>query len=144
MIIENIDWVAVLVAAVAGFGIGGIWFGPKTFYPVWVKAMGRNPEEDPVNQTSIGVAFGSTLVMMVLQSLGLAALMSLGVKAGIASDYGVLDGATLGAFVGVCFAAAASLSHRLFAGHNFKVWAIEVSGDIVALIVMGAVIAAIN
>ena len=37
-------------------------------------------------------------------------------------------------------AAGASLGHRLFAYQGFKVWIIEVSADIIGLVLMGLVI----
>jgi len=37
----GINWLAVLVASLASFVIGFAWFSPKTFFPVWWKAMGR-------------------------------------------------------------------------------------------------------
>ena len=44
--------------------------------------------------------------------------------------------------MGVGFAAAASLSHRLFGGYSLKVWILEVGQDIVCLTAMGLVLGA--
>ena len=38
------------------------------------------------------------------------------------------------------FAAAGSLSHRLFSGQGIRVWLIEVGGDVVSLTLAGLVI----
>jgi hypothetical protein len=57
-------------------------------------------------------------------------------------NFGALDGGLVGLLLGIGLAAASSLSHRLFAGQNFKVWAIEVSSDVVNLTIMGLIIGA--
>ena len=80
MSIENINLVAVCVSAIAGFGVGGIWFGPKTFYPMWVKAMDYKEGEAPLSKYPMATVFGSTFVMMIVQSFGLAMIMNLGEK----------------------------------------------------------------
>jgi hypothetical protein len=51
------NFLAVLLATVAGFAIGGIWFGPKTFFPIWWKLMGKPSEENPGTE-SMGMVFG--------------------------------------------------------------------------------------
>ncbi|MHB1212381.1 MAG: hypothetical protein ACYC0W_08985 [Candidatus Nanopelagicales bacterium] len=43
----EINWLAVLVASVVSLVIGFLWFSPKTFFPVWRKAMGRRGDEAP-------------------------------------------------------------------------------------------------
>ncbi len=45
--------------------------------------------------------------------------------------------------MGVGFAAATVLSHKLFGGFSLKVWVLEVGQDIVSLAAMGAVIASL-
>jgi hypothetical protein len=59
-------------------------------------------------------------------------------------DFSVVDGALVGAALGIGIAAFASLSHRLFGGENFKVWLIETSNDAINLTIAGAVITYFN
>ena len=42
MNLSNIHWIAVVVSALVAIASGAIWFGPKTFYPAWSRAMGKN------------------------------------------------------------------------------------------------------
>ena len=53
---------------------------------------------------------------------------------------GPLGGALGGLLLGVGLVAASSLSHRLFGGDGFRVWAIEVGGDVVGLTLAGLVV----
>jgi Protein of unknown function (DUF1761) len=143
MIFAELNWLAVAVAALAQFTIGGIWFGPKTFYPIWMKAMGK---EIPTEQTatiggvSAGVAFGLTFVGQLIQVITLAVFIELATK--VDPSFGALGGLAAGSLLGFGVAAASSLSHRLFANAGLKVWIIEVAQDIVSLAVGGLILGA--
>ena len=54
--------------------------------------------------------------------------------------FSAVDGALVGALLGVGLAAASSLSHRLFGGFGYKVWLIEVASDALNLTIMGLII----
>lgn len=129
---------AVLLAAVANFIVGFAWFSPKTFFPVWWRAMGKEGQEPGVGSPPMGVTFGLTFLAGVAQAFGLALVIGWALAAGHA--VGWLGGLGIGALAGVLFAAATSLGHRLFAGQGFTVWLIEVGGDIAGLSVMGLII----
>jgi hypothetical protein len=55
-----------------------------------------------------------------------------------------VDGALVGAALGVGIAAFASLSHRLFGGESLKVWIIETANDALNLTIAGAIITFFN
>lgn len=134
-----IPWLGVLVAVVAAFAVNFVYFGPKTMFPVWWRAMGRSMDEDPGQSGGMGMAgvFGLTLLAAAVQALTLSWLLQAS-----ASLYGDADvtpghGLLVGALVGLGIAGAASLGHRLFAGQGLVVWAIEIGGDVLGLTVMG-------
>ena len=52
----------------------------------------------------------------------------------------LLGGAGVLLLFGVGLVAASSLSHRLFGGDGFRVWLIEVGGDVVGLTLAGLVL----
>ena len=138
MSISNIHWVAVLVSGLVGITSGAIWFGPKTFYPAWLKAMGKPENNNPSEAMNMGVVFGSTFVAQFVQAIALALILSsmTGLNMG--------KGALVGLVAGIGIAAASSLGHRLFGGQGFKVWGIEVSNDILNLVLMGAILGGWN
>ena len=134
-------WIATLVAGFAGIVIGAIWFSPKTFFPVWWRAMGRQPGEEAAGATGPGLAFGLTFAAAFVQALGLTLVISM--AEGVYADFGWLEGAAVGSLAGFAFAAASSISHKLFGGISLWVWLIEVGQDIVSLTAMGMIIGAI-
>lgn len=138
----DINWLAVLLASVASFVIGWIWFSPKVFFDRWWRAMGRDPKDmgSMDGGTPMGLVFGLVIVAILVQATVLAAVIELSRTAG--NDVGLAGGALIGLLLGAGIAAAASISHRMFAGSSLKVWAIEVGQDTVCLVVMGAIIGA--
>jgi hypothetical protein len=140
MIFTELNWLAILVATIAAFGAGAIWFGPKTFFPVWWKLMGKEAGADPGANSNMAVVFGSTFVGALVQAFTLAVIIHF-ISAGDAS-FGALAGGLTGLLVGIGLGAASSLSHRLFAGVGFRVWLIEIGSDVVNLTIMGLILGA--
>ncbi|MDD2858276.1 MAG: DUF1761 domain-containing protein [Candidatus Nanopelagicales bacterium] len=138
MTLPEINLLAVLLATVSAFVVGFIWFGPKTFFPVWWRAMGRTDE--PGSDTSMGLVFGLTVVGALIQAFAVAIVIGWASASG--DDMTWFSGAIVGLIIGVGIAAASSLSHRMFSGQGLLVWIIEAGGDITALTVMGAIIGA--
>ena len=140
--LSNINWIAVLLATLVSFVSGFIWFGPKTFYPVWWKAMGKSDKEEPGSHQNMAVVFGTIVVALFVQALFLSIVLSW-----FAASNGSLtatSGALAGLIVGVGIVAATPLSHRLMGGHGFKVWALEVGNDVLNFVLMGLVIGALS
>ena len=72
MTISGLNFIGVLVAFVVSFISGAIWFGPKTFYPVWMKARGVESGELTQNQNKPALLFGGTAIALVIQIVTLA------------------------------------------------------------------------
>jgi hypothetical protein len=142
MTVSNLNFVGILVALGFSFVSGAIWFGPKTFYPIWMKARGIKDGQLTTNQNKPVLLFGGTILGVLVQTLTLGLIInSLHVTN---PDLGILDGAGVGFALGVGIGMFASLSHRLFGGENFKVWIIETANDAINLTVAGAIIAFFN
>ena len=142
MTFSGLNFVGVLVAFIASFASGGIWFGPKTFYPVWMKAKGIASGQLTTQQNKPALLFGGTIVGVLVQTLTLGVIIT-SLQAHN-PDLGILDGAGVGFALGVGIGMFASLSHRLFGGDSLKVWIIETANDAINLTIAGAIIAAFN
>lgn len=134
MTLASVNWLAVIVATLGAFIVGFIWFGPKTFFPIWWRAMGKTGDPAEGSTMPMPAIFGLTVLGSLVQAIVLAMVI------GAVGSVGLLGGAGIGLLMGVGFAAATSLGHRLFAGQGLLVWIIEVGGDIAALVVMGAIL----
>ena len=142
MTFTGLNFASILVAFGFSFVSGAIWFGPKTFYPVWMRAKGNvsgglNRElKNPV------LLFGGTILGVLIQTLTLGVIInSLQLHN---SHFGALNGAGVGFVAGVGISMCSSISHRLFGGENLKVWIIETANDAINLTIAGAIIATLN
>ncbi len=142
MTFSGLNFVGVLVAFAVSFISGAIWFGPKTFYPVWMKAKGITSGQLSASQNKPVILFGGTIVGVILQTLTLGLIIN-SLQANH-PNFGIVDGAGVGFALGIGIAAFASLSHRLFGGESFKVWIIETANDAINLTIAGAIIAFFN
>lgn len=142
MTFSGLNFVGVIVAFFFSFISGGIWFGPKTFYPVWLKAKGISSGQLTSTQNKPLIMFGGTIVGVLVQSLTVGLVVN-SLQIGH-PNFGIVDGAGVGFALGVGIGMFASLSHRLFGGENFKVWIVETANDAINLTIAGAIIAFFN
>jgi hypothetical protein len=142
MTFTEFNFVSILVAFGFSFVSGAIWFGPKTFYPIWMKERGIASGQLNANQNKPVLLFGGTILGVLIQTLTLGLIINSLQHAG--TEVSVAAGAGIGLALGLGVGAFASLSHRLFGGENIKVWIIETANDVLNLTVAGAIIAFFN
>lgn len=128
---SGVNWVAVVVAAVANVVIGFVWYLPQVFGNRWASETGR-----PLPQT--GQIPVTTYVAGVVIALIVAYVLAL--LAGAVGAATLVDGATLGFFAWLGFAAPTTASGALYEGRSTTWWAINAGFILVALVVMGAII----
>ena len=141
MTLTDLNLVGVVVAFFISFISGAIWFGPKTFYPVWMKAKGKSSGQLTASQNKPVLLFGGTIIGVFIQTLTLAVIIN---SVGKNQDLSILQGAGVGLSLGVGISMFSSLSHRLFGGESLKVWVIETANDAINLTIAGAIITFFN
>lgn len=132
---SSINWLAVVLCVLASMVIGGIWFGPKTFFPAWWKAIGKTDKDTP-GGTNMGVMWGGTVLASFIQAI----FMGLMVNAMGSMTGGVTwsSGAMAGFFLWLGFVAPSSLTNKLFAG-RLTAWFYEAGNHLVTFVVMGII-----
>lgn len=141
MTLTDLNLVGVFVAFFVSFISGAIWFGPKTFYPIWMKAKGNSSGQLSSSQNKPALLFGGTILGVLIQTFILAIIIN---KIGKNSNLSLIDGAGIGLALGVGISMFSSLSHRLFGGESLKVWIIETANDAINLTIAGAIITYFN
>jgi hypothetical protein len=144
----HLNWLAIFTASILSFIIGATWFGPKTFYPVWMKALGREVPTERIKMSGgeTLTMFGGTYLAALIQVITLGFIISLA-RTGNPS-FGAVDGLLFGFIFSVGLGAFASLSHRMFSHPQFKVykslkvWVIEVGQDVVCVSLAGLILGA--
>src|SRR5687768_3304711 len=97
---SHINWLAVLVAAIAYFALGAIWFSKPVFGARWVALHQINMDDPNVKKGVGGIMFGSFMLILLI-SFGLAILVAR------SHFYEAISGIKLGLFTGIFFAATA-------------------------------------
>jgi hypothetical protein len=127
----NINWLAVLLAALAGFVVGGLWYS-VFFAKVWQREAGVTDEQ--LKHGTARVFVGSFL---------LAAVMAVVLAAFIGSG-GAAFGALAGLAAGAAWVAAALGVNYLFERGSLTLFAINASYNIVTFTAMGAIVGALQ
>jgi len=96
----SINWLAVLVAAIAYFSLGALWFSKPVFGTLWV-ALHKINMDDPEVKKGVGAIMFGSFLLMLLATIGLAILVAR------FHFYEAISGIKLGLFTGICFASTA-------------------------------------
>ena len=63
----GINWAAAIVAGLAGFGVGGIWYSPLLFAKPWTKLVGFDPKSP--GGYPMPVAMGGAAALSVVAAI---------------------------------------------------------------------------
>ena len=126
-----INWLAVLVAALSAFVLGGLWYGPL-LGKAWMTASGMTAER--ARQGSPARIFGIAFVLELIA----AAVLALFIGADATVGFGAAAGVAAGAFWVATAFGVVYLFERRPVGH----WAVNAGYQIVAYTLMGVIIGA--
>jgi hypothetical protein len=127
--LENLNLLGAVVAAIAAMVIGAVWYSPLLFARRWQELIGRTDEE-------LGSAAPAMVIaglMFVLLGIGLAWVMPNDASVGIGLMWGFLG------FWG--FALPVTIVNSVFERRSWSLVAIYLGYILLAMLVMGAIIA---
>jgi hypothetical protein len=126
---DNVNYLAVVVAALSSLLIGGVWFSPILFAQAWQREAGLT-DEQVRDGAGKAIAGGFALSLVIALNLG----MFLGKHAGIAWGTGA------GALAGIGWATASLATVYLFERRSKLLIVIDGGYLAVSYAVMGAII----
>ena len=131
-----VNWIAVVVAAVMGFVVGGIWYGP-IMGQRWMGAVGLT--EDQIRSGNMPLIYGGAFAFSLLASWTLAhTFLSFGADLTVQAKIMTAFGVALG------FIVPAIGTNYLFSQKSKTLFFIDATYWILFYITMGAVHAWIN
>ena len=133
MDMSTINWLAVLVAGISAFVIGGVWYSPALFGKAWMSENKLSTED--VQRGNKAKIFGWTLILSLIIAANLA--MYLNGTPGLDLSMGILYGFLTGVWI-FCGIAIVALFELKSARYIF----INGGYMLVALSLMGAIIGA--
>lgn len=127
---NNLNWLAIIVAALSGFIIGGLWYSPLLFSKRWMKENGFS--EDSPRKANMAMIFGLSAVLLFVASFFLAMFIGTGA--------GAVGGATAGFLAGFGWVFTYLGVIYLFESKTLALFLINALYSIVSLTIMGLII----
>ena len=135
MAFSGINYIAVVIATLAGFGLGAVWY--MVLGHAWMRALGKTKEELSREQGAAkALPFVIALVALFVMALMLAGLM------GHLGDVTVRGGVISGLFMWIGFVITTMGVNHAFSGAKPMLTLIDGGHWLAVLVVMGAVIGA--
>jgi hypothetical protein len=132
MIQPNVNYLAVLVAAVGAWITGAVWYG--LLGKAWVAAHGKTKEELKPTPLAFVVSFAAALII---------AFVLAGVVGAVgAGKVGVWSGIVTGALVWLGFVVTTMAVTNLYAGRRTTLTVIDAGHWLASLVVIGAIVGA--
>jgi hypothetical protein len=92
----QVNWLAVIAAALSMFVIGGLWYSPMLFAKPWQKAAGLSDET--LKSGRVPLIFGLAFVLSLLMAANLALFLAGVADMGAAVGYSIAAGLGWAAF----------------------------------------------
>ena len=128
----QINYWAILVAALSTFLIGGLWYSPALFGKAWMRENGFT--EENMKGSNMTKIFGLAFLLGIVAAINLAMFMGPENNPAMGAMWGFLAGfGWVATFVG---------THYLFERRSLKLFLINAGYSVVALTVMGVILAA--
>lgn len=132
--LENVNWVAVVVSAVVLMALGFAWYGPL-FGKQWMKLSGLSKSDlDKAKSKGMTMGYAVSMLGAVVMALVLNMLVAM------TNTVGATGGAMLGFWVWLGFVATTMLNSVSYEGKPWDLYFINAGYYLVALVVMGAVL----
>ena len=128
----DINWLAVIVATISAFAMGGLWYSKILFADSWLQEIGLT--EEAISKAHMPTVFGGAFVLQLLAATALA------VTIGAESTW--QSGLRTGLLVGVFWISTAYGITYLFEQRSLRLFLINAGYYVILLAIMGTVIGA--
>lgn len=136
MELSNINFLALIVAAIASFGLGAIWYSPLLFAKAWQREAGLS--EETLKKANMAVVFGSSFLLIFLMNFGLAIIL----QGHATRDLTALSGMIYGLLIGLFFIATSYGINMIYQRKSFALWAIDSAYQVLYLGISGLILGA--
>ena len=132
----ELNWLAVIVAAIAYFALGALWYMPFAFGRPWQRAIGWDETQPPA---ASAVTYAAPFLFALVSTIATALIAN----AVGADDVGA--GVGLGLVVGIGYGLAISAYEAVFDPHKpgpWVWWAISGGYHLVGLLIVSVIVSA--
>jgi len=136
MFFQNLNYIAIVIAMIAGVAVGFIWYAPWAFGRIWMKEKGLTKESMAAKQGNRSMA--PTFALMALSALIEAFILSALFNSLIVTSFGGILLVALCVWIG--FAVPPKAGDYLFGGESLSLFLISVGQSLVAITVMAMIV----
>ena len=137
----TVNYLAVLLAAIASMVVGFIWYGPL-FGKTWSKLKGFTKEDMEKGKKDVNKLYALTFVMALLEEYILSHVMQLSMAFFHTSP--ISTGLTTGFWMWAGFVVPVMVSLTIFGHKKLKLLSIDAGHQLATLLVMGIVLGLIS
>ncbi|HLA71864.1 MAG TPA: DUF1761 domain-containing protein [Steroidobacteraceae bacterium] len=127
----EVNWIAIIVAAVACFLLGSLWYSPVLFGKAWQREAGLTDEQ--LKTGNMPVIFGTTLFLALLAAWNFANFLG--------PRPSVIFGSAVGFSAGLLWVAGSFGINYLFERRSFKLFCINGGYHTLQFTIIGTVLA---
>lgn len=132
---DQLNWLAVIFAALSSFAVGFVWYAKSVFGVRWMKLVG-------ISEKQMNSSEGMTRSFVMTGIASLLTAITLGCLLITTNTEGFLNGLAFGIVIGFVFRAGAHVIHNGFARRSETLTLIDGLHDVVAIAIMGAILGA--
>jgi len=126
----GINWLAAIVAGLAGFGVGGLWYSPLLFAKPWAKMMSFDPASP--GGYPMPLAMGGAAALSVVAAIVFAIFL------GPHPSFGFAVGAGLAAGIG--WIGTSILTNGIFQRLPLELMLINIGNHVAQFLVFGLIL----
>lgn len=139
---SELNYVAVLVATLAGFFFGWIWYTPGLFGGTWSREMGVTPEQMEADKPRMPQLIACSFLFTAVSSVGLAVVLEALAGPDLISQMDAATGAMWGGLLGSMVVGARLLNAAVYENRSPRLLRITVGHEIVLFVIQGAILGA--
>jgi len=133
-------FIAVIVATIVSFVIGGIWYARPVFGNRWMKGLGKTDADMEAMRKRAPMGFIAGLVGNFVAATVLAIFLSYARSPGVGLPGGIAGGLVVGFLVWLGFIATTNGSGAIFEGRSGAVVGINLGYSLISYLIMGAIL----
>jgi hypothetical protein len=133
-IFSHMNWLAILVATLAYFVIGALWYSKVLFGSKWASLL-KLDVNDPNQKKGMGQMMLTSFILMLITCIGLSLLI---VKVNFDSNY--MYGIKIGLLTGICYASTAVSINYVYERKPLALYFINngyhIAGQLIAAVIL--------
>ena len=137
MIIQNLNWLAIFVSAIAYFALGAIWFNPKVFGTIWMTGHSLTVTEEDKKRMPMVMVCTFILCFIGVTALSYFVYVS---RFYLHTNWVWYSGLKIGLVAGCGFSGVGIAMNYVYTKKSFTLILIDSAYHVVGMIISGIIL----